>query len=180
MLHRLKGRWWIPLLFAVGGIMMISGVRRWLLERGPRTTIDAFVTALQSSDRAAADRLIVPEPGTETGLLQTTSDSTWRSAPDLKHRIHKLHVTGDFAIAEVWLAEYGYIVKPELTLERQPDATWRITRIDHVEIDPRWLADERRRRAESNEMLAKELDKALNGRPGVLVERDVPSDIRRR
>ena len=160
---------------ALGVFFIFAGVRRWSADQAPKHVIAALAEAIRDGNPEAARQLLAPRTAGSRRMLNVVD---WTPSPGLEYRIHKLEVFGDIARAELWLADVGYVIKPEITLEQLTDGDWKITDISKMEVDPRWLEAERQQQAVADERLAQELNTALRERPGVIVERE--TDVRRR
>jgi hypothetical protein len=172
----MRGKLWLAAIVALGAWFIVLGVRHWSERRGPTATVTALVDAIRTGDHARAVALLAPDnPARKTPFGRTAAD--WTPSPDLQSRIQRIDMFQDLATVELWLSEAGYTVRPEILLKRGDDGAWKITEITHLQVDPRWLAVERERQAEANELLARELEAAVRDLPGVLVERE--TDTRR-
>lgn len=102
---------------------------------------DRFRSALRDHVRASA------------GLSGVVTDEV---------QIHVLSVdqqTDRAASAQVSISKQGFSLKPTVRLQRTKDSTWKIVRIDDVDVDPHWI---RIQAHEAGEQLAEEFSEKLD------------------
>lgn len=178
LLYFLRRRWWV-LLAGCGLMLVYSGYRSWAMAREPELVVRQFVEALKRGDQATALTLLTTDQ--QLAARQTSSQhlADWVPSPDLRCVVRRTECTEDFAVVHVALVEQGYVLNPEILLDRSPEGAWRIAAIGNLQMDPRWVREEQKRHAEADERLAQDLESTLRNRPGVLVEREGAAHTRR-
>ena len=159
-------------LIIAGMLLVVSGAQKWLDQRAARKVLDSFIVALKEGDREQALALLDSQQrdDVEAGTRGDNADS-WTPHRNLKYRIHHIEISGNRAMAQLWIEKDGFVIQPRVHLIRSETSLWKISHIENLQIDPLWEDVQRELARQSGENLAKEIGEALRGRPGVTVER---------
>lgn len=171
-LRYLAEHWWGVVLPLLGISMIVTGYQKWEERKAPERVVTLFVEALRKGDRATVLKLLTPQQSVAARENLGLWVEDWGPTPNLNFKILGCQIDRDFAIVHLCLIEDGYMIKPEVGLDRLADGRWRIAEISNLSIDPRWFEEQRKKNATADEKLAQELESVLKDQPGVLVERE--------
>ena len=172
MLRRLV----VAALVAVGLGLVARGIDHRLTARAVGRVADSFIAAVLQGDREAMLSHLTPELRSK---VETGGGESWTHlVPQLgvRCRLRAVELVGIDAAVPLRLEKDGFRIEPVLHLRRREPGVWQITRIDKIDIDPRWLDLQREHARIENEKLARELTEALKNHPGVTVERGDSAD----
>lgn len=161
----------VALLVLAGSAMVVLGGQRWLDNRAATKVVKSFIAALIEGDRDTALSHLTAE---QRSLFERKADAApelWTPAPAMKYRVHHVEMNGETARVQIWMDKDGFVIEPVFHLRRTESSSWKIERIEKLEVDPRWhdVLKERARLRDAAAM--QELSEALKHRRGVKVER---------
>lgn len=158
---------------AVGLLSVAIGVQRWFDARAAEGVVHSLMAAVESGNRAASLRLLTPDRRKIVDLSSAMADggNVWQKQPGMSYHIRGMQIDGDRAVASVTIERDGYILQPTVYLQRGAASRWKIDRVEDMQVDPQYLKDRRAYQRQQGEQLAEELREALDGRPGISIER---------
>ena len=168
----------ITALVVSGIALIVSGTQKWHENREVVAVVHSLMTSLKKGDRQAVHSLLPPNhPELSDRSKGIQSPDIWSPDPDLTYKIHDSRINGDKAVVIVRIQKAGYRLQPTIHLIRSKTARWKINDIENLQVDPRWYDQlEAQSRAEG-EQTARELEKLLKEKPGIVIERvNVPVD----
>ena len=168
----------ITTLVVSGIALIVSGTQKWLEKREVVAVVHSLMTALKKGDRQTVHSLLSPNhPELSDRSNENQNPDIWSLDPDLSYKIYDSRINGDKATVIVRIQKAGYRLQPTIHLIRSKTARWKIHDIENLQVDPRWYDQlEAQSRAEG-EQSARELEKLLKGKPGVVIERvNLPVD----
>ncbi len=162
------GRWPMWLGFACLALAVAPYLSRslsaWRAESVLRKTVADFFEAISLGRKDAALALLSDEYRNAILIGGGSSwNQPWEPTGETSSRV--LSVRQSSSAAEVCLAitRQGFSLKPTVHLSRLTDASWRITRIEGIDVDPRWTRWKAREAQEAEEALADEITERLTG-----------------
>lgn len=162
------GRWPMWLGFACLALAVAPYLSRslstWRVESVQRKTVADFFEAISLGRKDAALAFLSDEYRNAILISGNSSwNQPWEPTGETTSRI--LSVRQSSSAAEVCLAitKQGFSLKPTVHLSRQPDSSWRITRIEGIDVDPRWTRWKAREAQDAEEALAEEITERLTG-----------------
>lgn len=159
-------------LIGLGLSLIVYGVQSWLDHRAAARVAKTFLQALRDGDRELAlSQLSTAQRQAVEDRTDHANSSFWSPEPEMNFRLMQTQIDGDTAFVQYWINKNGFVLKPIFHLRRNETRSWKIVRIENLQIDPRWLDLENERARQAGENLANELAKALKERPGTTVER---------
>lgn len=168
----------IALLFVAGAFLIFAGTRKWLEKREITAVVHSLMDSLKKGDRQVFLSLL---PSGHSALTAESKDGHnsdfW--SPDSKFSYEILDVVfdGEHAAVDLRIQKGGYRVHPKVHLVRSKTARWKIEYIENVSVDPRWYDQLEYQSKQEGEQTAKNIERLLKGRPGVIIERvKVPVD----
>lgn len=166
------------IIIAVGLFSVAIGVQRWFDANAAETVVHSLMAAIESGDRAAALALLTPDRRSMVDVPPALEEpeNAWEKQQGISYRIRGIEISGDRAVASVTIERDGYILQPTVYLQRGSTARWKVDRVENLQVDPRYLKDRRAYQRQQGERLADKLREALEGRPGVTIERVTTSN----
>lgn len=162
----------VLLLACAGGWLLVTGVQGWLDRRAAVQVVNGFLTAVRDGDREAALTHLEAERRAEVeAAFQTSADGPWPPMAGIAWRINELEIEGSTARAKMFIEKDSFIVEPVVHLVRTSTSSWKITRIEQLAVDPRWIDLRKEAARAQGDQTARELAEALKGQPGVKVQR---------
>ena len=162
----------IGALVIAGAGLIVAGGQKWLDARSAAGTVRQFMTAVRDGDRETVYSLLPPA---QKKIAQAADEdgrpNRWLPNPGVSYRLHSLDISGIEGKARLWIEKNGFVIKPTMHLRRSDTGQWKILRIEDLEVDRLWQDLMQTRARITGENLANELTDALQGRPGVAVER---------
>ncbi|MBW3542559.1 MAG: hypothetical protein KY476_20035 [Planctomycetes bacterium] len=157
-------------LIVAGFTLAAFGIQRWFDRHRAIESVEAFLDALVSGDRA---RLLAGlEPRFRRWCeahLPAARPSPSEPSALLRARVRDLTVAGRTAEARVWISTGDFALRPTVNLVRDDTGRWLVTSLDGVLPDD--LLRALSAHAGDPEALAAELSRDLADLPGVDVER---------
>ena len=162
----------IAILFAAGAGLVVLGIQHWLERRKATAVVIGFLEAVASGDRQRAFSFLEATRRDEAEFGFGRKDAAfWKSTERAKFRINELEITGDTARVKVWIEKDGFVLEPVVYLVRTETLSWKITRIESLNVDPQWDDIQREISRQKGKQDAQELREALQGRKGVTIRR---------
>lgn len=122
------------LLFG-GGALVVRGWQSATTRADVEAVAIAFLEAVRDGDGLGANGLLAEE--FTDPLRAATFD--WSATPGATVAVGEIHFTADGAVVESRIELDGYATRPVLGLKRNANDEWRITSIEGLNIDPRWV-----------------------------------------
>ena len=163
-------RWplWLGLvcLAVAAAPQILEGLSAWRTDDVLRKTVGDFFeeVALGRKDAALAYLSDEYRSAIQPGGFPA-DDQPWQPSDEFSSRILSVRQSSTTAEVQIALAKSGFSLKPTVHLRRLPDHSWRITRIEGVDVDPHWTRWKARELQEAEESLAEELAEKLIGSP---------------
>jgi hypothetical protein len=156
---------WLGLfcLAAIALPSVIRGISAWRDDDSQREVAVRFFRELADGHREAALSCLSKEYRSALSAQpHSTLSQPWAPTEDVTVQVMSVKAQTDGADVQVSLAKSGFTLKPTVHLQRMKDQSWRITRIDGVDVDPRWHRRQEREAQEAEEQLADELAEKLH------------------
>lgn len=158
-----------PLWFAIVCLAIVAipyldqALTAWNEDQRVRGTVVGFFDEVARGRRDAALDYLSDQYRSEIRAgWSPTFDQHWRPTEGTTFQILSLKRDATTAEVKVAIIKSTFSLKPTVHLRRLPQNAWRITRIDGVDVDPRWVRSKERESLESEKALADELAKSLH------------------
>jgi hypothetical protein len=140
-----------------------QALAHWREDEAVKKSVLAFFRAVAEGRKEAALRFLSDEYRSAVeSRRDTTFDAQWQpTGDDVIYQV--LSIRRDAAEADVRIAivKSTFSLKPTVHLRRRHDASWAITGIDGVAVDPRWIRYQAHERTDAGVELSEELSSAL-------------------
>jgi len=120
-------------LTIAGLLLVVSGAQKWLDQRATRKVLGSFIVALKEGDREQALALLDSQQRDDVEA-RTRGDNadSWTPHRNLKYRIHHVEISGNRAVAELWIEKEGFVIQPQVHLNRTDTSLWKISHIENL------------------------------------------------
>ena len=166
---------------AAGLFSIAIGVQRWIDAHAAENVVRSLMNAVVDGDRATALSLLSADRRDllDSRLASQSPASDWSRQTGVSYEILAVQVQGDAAQASVRMEKDGFTLEPTIYLRRNATSRWKVDLVEGMQVDPRYLQRRRAHEREQGKQLANRLQKALEGRPGVTVDRVKISELPR-
>jgi hypothetical protein len=166
------GRMIVVALALLGLTLVARGIQHWRTQSAVTEVVTAFVQALFHGDRAGVLAQMSPEVRAAVAA-GGRKDRTLIVPPQsaVQYDVRKMQIDGDRAVVRLRLEKQGARLEPVLHLAWSEAEGWKIVRIEQLDADPLRTKLESEHARAVDEALARQLDDALQDRPGIAVER---------
>lgn len=150
-------------LVAIAVPSIVRGISAWQDDDQQRDVAVRFFREMAAGHRETALSCLSKEYRSSlTAQPHSSLSKPWAPTEDVTVQVMSVKAQTDGADVQVSLAKSGFTLKPIVHLQRMKDQSWCITRIDGVDVDPRWLRWQEREAQEAEEHLADELAEKLH------------------